>query len=86
MMVAWLARASVLVEPVFGNEAKLSVPCSSVPGKNTTVHLLELLGGLLLDAFDRTRHRQRDGWDVVARTVEVEPPRDFALLLGVAEA
>ena len=53
--------------------------------ENTTVHLLELLGGLLLDAFDRTRHRQRDGWDVVARAVEVEPPRDGALLLGVAE-
>ena len=50
------------------------------------MHLLELLGGLLLDAFDRTRHRQRDGWDVVARAVEVEPPRDGALLLGVAEA
>jgi len=53
--------------------------------KNTALHLLELVGGLLLDAFDRTGHREGDGWDVVTGAVEVEGAADGALLLGVAE-
>ena len=53
--------------------------------KNTALHLLELVGGLLLDAFDRTRHREGDGRDVVTRAVEVEGAADGAFLLGVAE-